>query len=198
MKFALFTILAALLAQAAPPATPTPAPAPTPTPSGPVYFGKPAVRMTVESRPLGFDPDGNARWLVVAHYWDANGKRTRVMAGGNVDWTSSDGFVQWQTRMRYGQPSAILHAAHGGVLTMTAHSTIPSFPAITVHTDTRTWRAPRVVAQALGPYAVQIGWFPQERKMARVVRMESSYHGKTLSLIAGPSSNFRDTNVRPG
>jgi hypothetical protein len=45
---------------------------------------------------------------------------------------------------------------------------------------------------------VQIGWFPQERKLARVVRLEGDGHGKTLSVIAGPSSNFRDTNVLPG
>jgi hypothetical protein len=191
-------IVAALLAQVTPTPTPTPAPAPTPTPSGPVYWGRPAVRMTVDSRPLGFDPDGNARWLLTARYWDAEGKPTRVMAGGNVDWTSGDGFVQWQTRLRYGQPSAILHAAHNGVLTMVAHSTQPNFPAITLRTDTRTWKAPRVVAQALGPYAVQIGWFPRERKLARVVRVDPSGRGKTLSIIAGPSSNFRDTNVLPG
>src|SRR5581483_4132078 len=37
MKFALFSLLAALLAQMTP--TPTPAPIPTPTPTGPVYWG---------------------------------------------------------------------------------------------------------------------------------------------------------------
>lgn len=194
MKIVAASLLATLLAQI----TPSPAPAPTPTPPGPVYWGKPAVRMTVDSRPLGFDPDGNARWLVVARYWDAQGKPTRVMAGGNVDWTSPDGFVQWQTRLRYGQPSAILHAVRGGVLTMNVHSTLPQFASINVHTDTRTWRGPRVVAKALGPHAVQIGWFPQERKLARVVRVNASGKGRTLSVIAGPSSSFRDTSVLPG
>lgn len=200
MKTAAALLLSAILAQVTPAPTQrtAPAPIPTPTPAGPIYWGKPAVRMTVESRPLGFDPDGNARWLVIAHYWDANGKPTRVMAGGNVDWTSPDGFVQWQTRLRYGQPSAILQANHDGVLTMNAHSTIPEFPAVTLHTDTRAWRAPRVVAQALGPHAVQIGWFPAERKLARVVRIDASGAHKTLAVIAGPSSSFRDTKVAPG
>lgn len=188
-------VLAGLLAQAG--HTPTPAPIPTPTPSGPVYWGKPAVRMTVDSRPLGFDPDGTARWLVVARYWDARGKPTRVMAGGNVDWTSPDGFLQWQTRLRYGQPSAILHATHNGVLTITVHSTQPAFAPVVVHTDTRTWRGRRVVAKALGPYAVQIGWFPQKRNVARVVRISASGRGKTVAVIAGPSSSFRDVGVQP-
>ncbi len=195
MNFGIAIVLACLLAQAT--QTPSPAPVPTPTPTGPVYWGRPAVRMTVQSRPLGFDPDGNARWLVVARYWDADGKPTRVMGGGNVDWTSPDGWVQWQTRLRFGQPSAILHATHGGVLTMSAHSTQPAFAPIAVSTDTRAWSGRRVVARALGPYAVQIGWFPQESKIARVVRVDAQGRGTTLAVIAGPSSSYRDTAVRP-
>lgn len=193
MRVLVASLLASLLAQA----TPSPAPIPTATPPGPVYWGKPAVRMTVESRPLGFDPDGKARWLVVARYWDAQDKATRVMGGGNVDWTSPDGFVQWQTRLRYGQPSAILYATHRGVLTMNAHSTLPTFAPVVVRTSTRTWRGARVVATALGPHAVQVGWFPQERKLARVVRLNADGTGRTLSVIAGPSSSYRDTSVLP-
>ena len=196
MKSVLLSLVAALLAQTSP--TPTPAPVPTPTPSGPVYWGKPAVRMTVDSRPLGFDPDGNARWLVVARYWDASGKPTRVMAGGNVDWTSSDGYVQWQTRLRYGQPAAILKTHRGGVLTVHVHSTMPSFAAVDVRTDTRTWKGPRVAAQALGPHTVQIGWFPAENKLARIVRVDGDGTRKTLAVIAGPSSTYRDTTAQPG
>lgn len=194
MKPVLLWLVAALLAQA----SPTPSPAPTPTPAGPLYWGKPAARMTVDSRPLGFDPDGNARWLVIARYWDASGKPTRVMAGGNVDWTSEDGYVQWQTRLRYGQPAAILKTHRSGVLTMHVHSTMPAFPAIDVRTDTRTWKGPRVVAQALGPHTVQLGWFPQENKIARIVRVDANGTRKTLAVIAGPSSTYRDTTAQPG
>jgi hypothetical protein len=194
LKLAASLLFAALVAQS----TPTPAPIPTPTPSGPIYWGKPAVRMTVESRRLGFDPDGNARWLLIAHYWDANGKRTRVMAGGNVDWTSSDGYVQWQTRLRYGQPSAILKTHKNGELTVLVHSTQPAFAPITVHTDTRTWRGARVVAQALGPHTIQLGWFPQENKIARIVRYDATGALKMLAVIAGPSFTYRDTKVLAG
>ena len=120
------------------------------------------------------------------------------MGGGNVDWTSSDGYLQWQTRLRYGQPAAILKSTHDGVLTMNVHSTQPNFPAITIRTDTRTWRGARVVAQPLGPRAIQIGWFPQERKLARIVRVDGLGGQKTVAVIAGPSSTYRDTDVRPG
>jgi hypothetical protein len=154
--------------------------------------------MSVDSRPLGFDADGNARWLVVTKFFDAQGQPTRVMGGGNVDWTSSDGYLQWQTRLRYGQPAAILKSTRNGVLTMNVHSTQPNFPAITLHTDTRTWRGARVVAQPLGPHMIQLGWFPQERKLARVVRIDSTGARKTVAVIAGPSSTYRDTSVVPG
>lgn len=196
LKAAAALLLAGLLAQSAP--TPTPAPVPTPTPSGPLYWGKPAVRMTIESRPLGFDPDGNARWLVIARYWDKDGHRTRVMAGGNVDWTSSDGYVQWQTRLRYGQPAAIVKTHKNGVLTLVAHSTEPAFPAITVRADTRTWPGARVLAAPLGPHTIQLGWFPLESKVTRVVRYDTNGVRKTLAVIAGPSSTYRDTTVQPG
>lgn len=165
---------------------------------GPVYWGKPAVRMTVESRPLGFDPDGNARWLVVAHYWDADNHPTRVMAGGNVDWTSADGYVQWQTRLRYGQPAAILKTHKYGVLTLVVHSTAPAFAPIALHTDTRSWHGSRVVAAALGPHLVQIGWFPLESTVARLGRIDGTGARKTIAIIAGGSSTYRDSTVAPG
>ena len=194
MFFAVPILFGALVAQTAA----TPAPAPTPTPATPVYWGKPAVRFTVESRPLGFDADGNARWLAVARYWDAQGKPTRVMAAGNVDWTSRDGYVQWQTRLRYGQPAAILKAKSDGPLTLSAHSTAPELGTVVLHTDTRKWHGHRVIAEALGPHTIQVGWFPQERKLARLVRVGSDGTGKTIAVLAGPSSTYRDTTVRPG
>jgi hypothetical protein len=194
MKVALLILIGALFAQA----TPTPAPIPKPTATAPIYWGKPAVRMTLETRPLGFDADGNARWLVVSHFWDAQGHPTRIMANSNLDYLSKDGYVQWQTRLAYGQPAAILKAVHEGPLTMAVRATTPNLGSTTVHTDTRTWRAPRVVAEALGPYAVQIGWFPQERRLARVVRIDGDGRGRTLSVIAGPSSSYTDTSVKPG
>ncbi len=204
MKIALFVAFALLLAQASPvPPGPGRAPlmtssaVPLATPSGLVYWGNPAARLTLESRPLGFDVDGNARWLIVTRYLDGDGKPTRIMAAGNVDWSSPDGYLQWQTRLAYGQPAAILKATHAGVLRMTVRSTKPNFPPITLQTDTRTWRGPRVVAKAIGPRMVQIGWFPRETNLVRVVRIAGNGVRKTIGVVAGPSSTYRDVSVLP-
>ncbi len=174
------------------------APSPAPTPNVPVYSGNPAVRMALASRPLGFDADGNARWLVVSEFFDANGRPTRILANSDFNWTSRDGYVQWQTRLRYGQPSAILTTARDGPLAMNVQATMPKLGTLVARTDTRTWSAPRVVARALGPHAIRIGWFPQERGIARIVRVDPHGHGRTLAVIAGPSSSYLDTSVLPG
>ncbi len=179
-------------------ATPTTAPTPAPTPTVPVYFGKPAVRFGIDARPLGFDPDGNARWLVVAKFFDAAGRPTRIMANSDVDYLSRDGYVQWQTRLRYGQPAAILKTHRDGPLAMTLRANVPRLGTLSARTDTRAWRGPRVVAQALGPRAVQLGWFPEEATMARIIRTDGRGRNRTLEVIAGPSSTYRDTSVLPG
>jgi hypothetical protein len=185
-------LAAALLATTA---VPTPAPSPSPAP---IYWGKPAVRMALESRPLGFDPDGNARWLVVVRLFDAAGKSTRIMENDNFDWSSGDGFVQWQTKLAYGNPSAILRTNQNGPLSLTVRTNAPNLGTTSIRTDTRNWGGPRVVAESLGPYAIQIGWFPRERRWARLVRVDATGHRRLLAAIAGPSSSYRDTAVIPG
>jgi len=143
MLFAFPILLGALLA----PATPTPAPAPTST--APVYFGNPAVRLSVDARPLGVDPDGNARWLVVSKFFDAQNRPTRIMANSYLDWLSKGGYVQWQTRLRYGQPAAILKTHTDGPLTMTVRANTPKLGSVTVQTD--PCPAPALAANALPP-----------------------------------------------
>lgn len=192
MPHALPLLLAALLAQA------QPTPAPSPMPSGLVYYGNPAARLTIVSRPLGFDPDGNARWLVVARFLDAQGKPTRIMTGSDLDWLSRDGYVQWQTRLRFGQPAAILKTHRDGPLQFVVRSNVPKLGSVTVESDTRNWPGPRVVAQALGPDTIQVGWFPQENALARIVRIDVFGKRTIVSVIAGPSSTYRDTAVQPG
>jgi len=173
-------------------------PSPAPTPNVPVYSGKPAVRMALVSSPLGFDADGNARWLVMSEFFDARGRPTRILANSDFNWTSRDGYVQWQTRLRYGQPSAILTTTRDGPLAMSVQANAPKLGTLVAHTDTRMWSAPRVVASALGPHAIRIGWFPREHGIARVVRVDPRGHGRTLAVIAGPSSSYLDTSVLPG
>jgi hypothetical protein len=193
MIFALPILLGALLAQS----TPTPVPNPSPTPTGLIYFGNPAVRMAVDSRVLGFDPDGNARWLLVTKFFDAQGKPTRIMANSDIDWISRDGYVQWQTRLRYGQPSAILKTHRNGRLTIVVRANQPNLGTVTLRTDTRSWHGPRVIGQALGPRMVQLGWFPQEMRLTRVMRIQGDGTRKTIAVIAGPNSTYRDGSVLP-
>lgn len=174
-------------------ARPTPAPSPSPAP---VYWGNPPVSMSLGARPLGFDPDGMARWLVVLHLFDANGKPTRVMRNDNVDWSATRGDVQWQTKLAYGNPAAIVRTARNGPLSVTARANVPSLGSATASTDTRTWSGARVVARALGPYAVQIGWFPEERATTQVTRIDAAGRRVTVT-VSGPSSYYRDTAVVP-
>lgn len=179
-----------LLAQA-------PSPSPTPTPDVPVYAGNPAVRFTVETRELGVTPDGEASWLAIAHFWDKDGKLTRILANSDLDWLSNDGYVQWQTRWRYGEPSAILKTTRDGPLDMTVRANKPAFGTIAIHTDTREWKTSRLVARALGPRLVQIGWFPQVRGVTRITRIDGDGRRRPIATIAGTSSTYRDTSVLP-
>ena len=187
MRFS--AVVAALLAAA---------PSPSPTPAVPVYYGKPAAGFTADARPLGFDPDGYARWLVVARFLDSRGRPTRIMANSDLDWISRDGYVQWQTRLRFEQPSAILKTRKDGPLRMVVRSNLPLLGTVSVSTDTRAWSGPRVVSQALGPHAVQIGWFPTQTQQTRIVRIGARGAARTLAIVSGPSSNYRDLTVVPG
>jgi hypothetical protein len=171
----------------APPAPPAPAP----------YFGGPPARMTLITRPLGFDPDGNARWLVLTKFFDAAGNPTLVLANSDFSWTSRDGRVQWQTRMRFGQPSAILITHRDGPLRMTVRANYPKLGTLTVHSDTRGWTQPRVVGAALGPHAVSIGWFPRDRFAVRIDRTDA-FGRRTRAVVPAPSSSFLDTSLAAG
>ncbi len=163
-----------------------------------MYDGRPARRFALDVRPLGVDPDGNARLLVVSRFFDASGVPTRILANSDVDWSSGDGFVQWQTRMRYGQPAAILATTRLGRIAMRVHVRLPELGTARVASDTRAWPGPRVVARALGPHLVQIGWFPLERTRANVDRIDGRGRRIRLVTVAGPSSTYRDTTVAPG
>ena len=171
-------------------------PSPSPTPDIPVWAGKPGVKYTVDARPLGVEPDGYATWLVVSHFIDADGRQTRVLANSDLDWTSPGTYVQWQTRWRYGQPAAIVRTTRDGPIALTVRANKPNFGTIVVHTDTRTWRGPRVVGRALGPHAVQIGWFPQSTA-THIERIDERGVRTTVASIAGPNSTYSDDSVRP-
>ena len=178
-------------------ATATPSPLLSPAPSGPVYVGAPAARLTLEGRSLGVDADGEARWLVIARYLDAHGRPTKIMLNSDIDWMPDRGAVQWQPRMRFGQPSAIVRLRDLQPVRLRAHSNVPKLSDAYASTDPAQWRTPREVAQPLGPHLIQIGWFPQAHGVMRITRRDA--HGAINTfLVQPPSSTYRDTGVLPG
>jgi hypothetical protein len=176
---------------------PKPTPTPTATPDIPVYVGNPATRFTIEQRVEGFDPDGKARLLLVAHFWDAQNKPTIILANSDLDWTSSRGHVQWQNRMRYGSPAAVILVDTDGPIDATVRANKPNLGSVNVHADTRTWREPRVVASALGPHMAQIGWFPRATSAVHIERIDVAGKRETLADLPVGSSTYRDTTVEP-
>lgn len=154
----------------------------------------PPDRFVVESRPLGFDPDGNARWLLIVRFLDANGRTVRMMSDTDVEWTSSDGVVHWQTRMRFGQPSAILRTRRDGPLAVRVEVRKPALGTVQVRTDTRDWIASPIDVQALGPRAVQIGWFPSAAAVW-IERTDATTGAHAMFSARG--SSFLDAPLAP-
>lgn len=179
-------------------ATVQPAPSPSVTPDVPVYVGNPATHFTIESQPEGFDPDGKARWLLVARFLDAANRPTTILANSDLDWRADRGHVQWQTRMRYGAPAAIVLVDTDGPIVAHVHANKPALGTVTVDTDTRNWTQPRVVATALGPHMVQIGWFPRAATGVEIARIDGTGHRVSLATLPAGSSTYRDTGVAAG
>jgi len=192
-----FALAALLVAQAGTPGVPYPEPVPSPTPDVPVYVGNVATHFNVESRPLGIDPDGRATWLLIAHFYDGQNKPTTILANSDLDWVADRGHVQWQSRMRFGSPAAIVTTDRDGIINAKITANMPHFGSVRISTNTQTWKTPRAVAQALGPYMVQIGWFPRAATPVRVARFDDGAGGKTLVTLPAGASTYRDTSVRP-
>jgi hypothetical protein len=174
----------------------TPGPARNP-PGAPIYVGNPATSVRIETRVLGISPDGYARWLAIAHFYDARGNPTLILENSNLQWIPSTGVAQWQNRMRYGQPSAIVSVDENGPIVLTVRATLPRLPTVVVRTDTRRWHVARVVAGAIGPHLVQVGWFPYSVLPVRVTRIGARGERVVLAELAG-GSTYRDPTVEPG
>lgn len=173
-------------------------PGPTQATAGtPVYVGNPAASVRVETRVLGVSPDGYAQWLAIAHFFDARGKPTLILANSNLNWVPSVGQAQWQNRMRYGQPSAIVSTDVDGPIVLTVQPTLPQLRTVVVRTDTRQWHVLRDVAGAVGPHLVQVGWFPYCARAVSIWRASAHAPRTLLAQIPG-GSTFRDESVTPG
>jgi hypothetical protein len=178
----------------------TPAPPPFGVPSPPVYSGAPPARMVLDDRPLGVSPDGTARWLVHVSFRDAQGHSTKLLEGGDIGFAASRGTVAWQTRLRFDGPAAIVSTTEEGPITVRVVANSPANLAPErASTDTRRWHlAHDVVAEAVGPHLVQLGWFPRSARTLRILRTGSDGATTAVAIVAPPSSTYRDATVVPG
>jgi hypothetical protein len=175
-----------------------PFPTAAPAPGTPIFEPSVATRMSLDASPLGVSPDGFARWLVRVRFASADGAATHLVSGGDIAFTPTRGSAQWQTRLRYDGPAAIVSATVDGPLGITARANGPlSLAAARATTNTRYWSGPRASAAALGPHLVQIGWFPAALSTVHVTRTDE-LGVRRLVLVPPPSSTFRDTSVEPG
>ncbi len=194
--------LLALSAQSAPRlAWPTPMPSSAPAPQPTVlWVTQPAASFAVEVQPLGVSPDGDARALVRVVLRDAHGDVVKLRRGADFDYFSTPGSAQWQTRLRYGGPAAIVSVRDDGPVVVRVVANRPSDLGTQRSSfDTRAWRVPRTVAAAVGPHLVRVGWFPQVRDGAvRVYRVGANGGRSLAATLRAPSSSWDDDTVTPG
>jgi len=169
-------------------------------PAPPVRTPTPiAVKAALNLIPLDVSPDGEARLLVRLHYTDAAGRRAHIASGGHVDVIASRGDVQWQPRVRYGDPAAIVRLREPGPLTLQVTSDVPRVAhSMSATTDTRAWRLAPVAARALGPHEVVIGWFPRVRDGTVRLDRTASDGSRIEFAEPAPASSFHDTTALPG
>jgi hypothetical protein len=176
---------------------PTSVPAPQPTV---LWQSTPAASFALEVRPLGVSPDGDAQALVRVVLRDASGAVVRLRRGADFDYFSTPGTAQWQTRLRYGGPAAIVSVRDDGPVAVRVVANRPhELGTQRASFDTRTWRAARTVAAAVGPHLVRVGWFPQVRDgTVRVYRTDARGKRALAATLRAPSSSWDDDTVAPG
>ena len=194
-------VLGAVLAQAsAAPLSSEPVPWTRPTPTPVVWDGPPAVRYTVSLEPLDLSPDGSARVLARVHFTGARGGETHLLRGGDFDYFPSRGIAQWQTRLRYGGPAAIVRVMTPGALDVRVVAMKPAgLGTARAHLAAARLVVPSLAVRAIGPHLVQMGFYP--RVMTGAIRIErADVRGgfRWLASLSAPRSTFRDTSVAPG
>jgi hypothetical protein len=175
----------------------TSAPAPQPTE---LWSGAPATSFALDVRPLGVSPDGEARALVRVVLRDAGGNVVRIRRGADFDFFATPGTAQWQTRLRFGGPAAIVAVRDDGPVAVRVVCNRPAgLGEQRAAFDSRGWRVARVVAAAVGPHLVRIGWFPRARTGAvRVYRVDARGRRTLAAMLAAPASSWDDRVVEPG
>ncbi len=162
--------------------------------NGLLYSGGKPTQIVLETRTLGLSPDGEARYLVIAHFRTAQGEPTSVFDGSDISWQASRGEVQWQTRMRFKDPSAIFSSRDPGNIRITVTPRIPALAPMRFMSDVTDWiHGAHFVAQSLGPHMVQLGFFPRLRQPRTLVRINGTERS-TFDLAPG-TSTYRDDTV---
>ena len=185
----------------APFAWPTPLPSTAPAPQPTVLWaGAPASSFALDVAPLGVSPDGAAQALVRVVLHDAQGNTVRLRRGADFDYFTDRGETQWQTRLRYGGPAAIVSVRDDGPVNVRVVANRPAgLGEQKIAFDTRAWRTPHVVAAAMGPHLVRVGWFPQPRDgTVRVYRADARGHRALAATLRAPASSWDDDMVQPG
>jgi len=154
-------LFGAVLAQASvAPLSSDPVPWTRPTPTPVVWDAAPAVRYTVSLEPLDLSPDGSARVLARVRFTDARGAETHLLRGGDFDYFPSRGVAQWQTRLRYGGPAAIVRLTTPGALDLRVVANKPAgLGSMRAHLPAARLVVPALAVRAIGPHLVQIGFF---------------------------------------
>ncbi|HEY0614053.1 MAG TPA: hypothetical protein VGC96_05405 [Candidatus Elarobacter sp.] len=202
---ALAALLAGALVAQSPPApqggwpTPLPSSAPAPQPTV-LWGGAPAATFGLVLEPLGVSPDGESRALVRVVLRDAQGAVTALRRGADFDFFAGRGSVQWQTRLRFGGPAGIVSTPDAGIVDVrVVANRPPGLGEQHVRFDPRVPDRGRVVASAVGPHLVRIGWFPRPRSgTIRIDRVAANGARSPAARIAAPASSWDDEAVEPG
>jgi hypothetical protein len=196
----LAVLLGVGLAQASPaPLSSAPIPWVRPTPTPVVWDGPPAARFAVMLEPLDLSPEGEARVLVRVRFFDAGGRETHLLRGGDFDYFPSRGTAQWQTRLRYRGPAAIVRIGTPGSLDVRVVADKPTgLGSVRAHLAASMLAVPASVARAIGPHEVQLGFFPAlPPSGARIERYAKDGPVQIVATFAKQTATFRDFNVEP-
>jgi hypothetical protein len=179
--------------------TPVPTTAPQPVPTV-LWDGAAAASFELDVRPYDVSPDGEARALVRLRFRAGAGAPTRLRRGADFDYFPTRGAAQWQTRLRFGGPAALVALRDDGPAAVRVVANRPAGLAPrSAPFDTRGWPGPRVVAAAVGPHLVRVGWFPRVvHGTVRVERLDVRGRRVASVLLPGPISSWDDPEVRPG
>jgi len=170
-----------------------------PTPAPVVWDGAPGTRFTVTFEPLDPSADGEARVLARVRFRTASGAETHLLGGGDFDYVPTRGRAQWQTRLRYGGPAAIVRLRSLGSFDLRVVANKPAgLATVIAHFDASRIRLPAVVAKAVGPHLIAFGFAPRPGAADRTIQRARGSSGfSTFAHVRGSQATFRDGSVLP-